>query len=155
MEPLVLLTYTAIGVAGLAGVAIIDTMLSSRGKGNGYERLRALAAELEAERAKLRGCEERLSILEGKVEVYEKSIDMFKKEKQQLLERIEKLQEQLEEKKRELNHLAKENKAALNLYEALQKGRIKIMSSDNKECRVLVDGSIICGDRLVYPEVGQ
>ena len=154
MEPLVLLTYTAIGVAGLAGVAIIDTMLSSRGKDNGYERLRALAAELEAERAKLRGCEERLSVLEGQLDVYKRQEELWKEEKQQLLERIEKLQRQLEEKKRELNHLAKENKAALNLYEALSKGKIRIVDGDGNECRVLVDGSIICKDKLAYPEVG-
>ena len=37
------------------------------------------------------------------------------------------------------------------IYNALKKGRIRIVSNNGEECRVLVDGTIICGDRRVWP----
>ncbi len=146
------LVYAAMGFIGLVSALLVADFARGR-SGEGLERIKALAAELESERAKLRGCEERLAILEGRLEVCERQEQLCKEERQRLQEQIERLRQQLEEKKRELNHLAKENRAALGLYEALTKGKVKLISSDNKECRVLVDGSIICGDRLVWPEV--
>lgn len=152
MEPLSMLVYAALGFIGYAGV--IMGVEAVRGRGQGGERLRSLAAELESERLRRKGCEEKLSVLSGKVEVLEKQVELLRRDREDLEKKLREREQRIEELRRELNHLAKENKAALNLYEALSKGKVRITDNEGNECRVLVDGSIICKDRLVYPEVG-